>query len=191
MALADSMTSKPARTVRPPKGCEQHLTRKQAAAVLGFASEFKIRQLEKEGRLRSIRGRMGTAFYAKADLLALRAQLDSTPLPTGVAREWSDAELLALLIHPDATRRMRTALDLVLETGISITRAETVVAFHAKHAPLPADPVEHPAAPAVAEASASERRKPERLTRDQLIHSLRHPDPVVREQAFQALKHAH
>jgi len=190
MALTEAATLKPTRTVRPPKGCEQHLTRKQAAAVLGFASEFKVRQLEKEGRLRSIRGSMGTAFYAKADLLALRAQLTTSPVVLGAAREWSDSELLELLVHPLGTRTMRTALDLVLETGISIARAETVIAFYSRHEPPPT-PKESVPTPDLSDGQKHERRNPHRLSRDELILSLRHPDPGVRERAFQALRRGH
>jgi hypothetical protein len=188
MAFAATTTLKPTRTIRPPKGCEHHLTRKQAAAVLGFASEFKVRQLEKEGRLQSIRGAMGTAFYAQADLLALRSQLTARPELFGVAREWSDAELLALLIHPLAEGKQRSALDLVLETGIPIARAEAVVAFHARHGAAPS-PVA--TKPTPANGKTPERRNPTRLSRDELIRSLRHPDPGVREQAFQALRDGH
>jgi hypothetical protein len=193
MEPAVAPTLKPSRTIAPPKGCEQHLTRKQAAAVLGFASEFKVRQLEKEGRLRSIRGAMGTAFYAKAELLALRAKLAASPAPMGAAREWSDAELLELLGHPLTTGTMRSALHLVLETGISIARAEGVVAFYTRHgktpAPMESAPTTAPTpTTALADGKNQERRNPRRLSRDELIHSLRHPDPAVREQAFQALR---
>ena len=198
MPLDASPLPRPARTIRPPKGYEDHLTRKQAAAVLGFASEFKVRQLEKEGRLRSVRGNMGTAFYAKADLLTLRAQLSASSAPAGASREWSDAELLELLLLPLAGGTRRTALDLVLQTGISISRAEGIVAFHAQYAaspppspstatPNPIPAADGPATPAKG-ADPAERRNPSRLTRDELIQSLRHPDPGVREQAFQALR---
>jgi hypothetical protein len=188
MPSTNAIAPRAPRTVRAPKGCEDHLTRKQAATLLGFASEFKVRQLEKEGRLRSVRGNMGTAFYAKADVLALRAQLAAGPTPEGAPREWTDAELLELLIHPHAGRA-RTALDLVLQTGIPISRAESVVAFHSRYAapePSPAAVVD-PAA-AAPEGDPNERRNPQRLSRDALILALRHPDPAVREQAFQALR---
>jgi hypothetical protein len=118
------------RPPRTPPGCEDHLTRQQAAALLGFSSEYKIRQLERDGRLRSVRGPMRTAFYPRADVLALKAELSRAPGhdPTG---DWTDAELLLLLGRPNREGKTRTALDLVLETRISIERAERVSAFWA------------------------------------------------------------
>jgi len=125
MASIGMQHRKPPRT---PAGCDDHLTRQQAAQLLGFPSEFKIRQLEREGRLHSVRGPMRTAFYARADLLALKAELvRQTPEEAGGG--WTDAELLLLLAQPNREGRMRTALDLVLETRISIDHAERVCSF--------------------------------------------------------------
>lgn len=115
---------------RTPPGCEDHLTRQQAAQLLGYSSEFKIRQLEREGRLKSVRGAMRTAFYARADVLALKAQLGRDGVHE-TANDWNDAELLLLLRSPNREGRQRTALDLVLETRISIDRAQNVFAFWA------------------------------------------------------------
>lgn len=56
---------------RPPAGYEDHLTRRQAARLMGLASEYKLREAEREGRIRAVRGAMGTAFYARADVEAL------------------------------------------------------------------------------------------------------------------------
>jgi len=42
------------------------------AVALGFASEFNVRRLEKEGRLRPVRGVMGSAWYPRAQVLAVR-----------------------------------------------------------------------------------------------------------------------
>jgi hypothetical protein len=123
-----SARRKPPRT---PPGCEGHLTRQQAAELLGFSSEFKIRQLEREGRLRSVRGPMRTAFYARADVLVVKAELEQEAPGRGADEDWTDAELLLLLRHPNREGRTRTALDLVLETQISIDRAEKVCAFWA------------------------------------------------------------
>ena len=109
--------------VRRPAGCESHLTRRQAAALLGFASEFKVREFERQGFLRSVRGPMHTAFYARPDVLALKARLaQAAALPQ---TEWSDADLIALLEHPGPAGQ-RTALDLVTEARISIERAERI-----------------------------------------------------------------
>jgi hypothetical protein len=116
---------------RTPPGCEDHLTRQQAAQLLGFSSEFKIRQLEREGRLQSVRGPMRTAFYARADVLAVKAELGRELLGQEATDGWTDAELLLLLRTPNRDGRQRTALDLVLETRISIERAERVFAFWA------------------------------------------------------------
>jgi hypothetical protein len=121
-----SIYRKPPRT---PPGCEDHLTRQQAALLLGFSSEFKIRQLEREGRLQAVRGSMRTAFYAPADVLAVKAELAQESPGQEAADGWTDAELLLLLGSPNREGRPRTALDMVLETRISIDRAECVYAF--------------------------------------------------------------
>ena len=65
--------------IRPPSGYEGFLSRRQAAAALGFASEFKVRRLEKEGRLRPVRGVMGSAWYPRAQVLAVREALAAPP----------------------------------------------------------------------------------------------------------------
>jgi hypothetical protein len=117
------------RQLRRPAGCEGHLTRRQAAAVLGFASEFKIREFERQGLLRSVRGPMRAAFYPRPEVLALKARLaqcEARPCPP---EDWTDADLIALLEHPTPAGPARTALDLVTETRIGIERAERVVDF--------------------------------------------------------------
>jgi hypothetical protein len=190
--------------LRRPAGCEGHLTRRQAASLLGFASEFKIREFERQGRLRSVRGPMRTAFYPRPDVLALKAQLAQTQGAPG--DQWTDADLIALLEHPTATGRRRTALELVTLARISIERAERVYAFWAAGAgaaprgeaesatphppsaarrPLPASRGE---AESGGEAGSGERRGDERLTRDSLIRELRDPNPRVRQQAFESLR---
>ena len=118
--------------LRRPAGCEGHLTRRQAAAVLGFASEFKVREFERQGLLHSVRGPMRTAFYSRPDVLALKARLAQSERTS--PDEWTDADLIALLEYPTEVGRARTALDLVRETRISIERAERVHAFWAKGA---------------------------------------------------------
>jgi hypothetical protein len=200
------------RDLRRPAGYEDHLTRRQAAHLLGFASEFKIRQLERQGLLRSVRGPMRTAFYARADVLAVKAHLAKT---TGeAADEWADADLLALLAAPTATGRVRNALDLVRETRITIERAEQVYRFWAAGgttmrgsagdagmAPSPAGSTRDPLPPsserrplpaprgeAGSGAERDERRGQGRLARDGLIRALRDPDPRVRQRAFEQLR---
>jgi hypothetical protein len=138
----------------PPEGFSDHLSRRQVAALLGFGSEFKVRQLEKAGRLRAVRGAMGSAWYPRDQVTALKIQnslaaraaaprgsgLDGTPLPRGHAR-WSDGDLVNLLRSPlpagegsePAQPRPRTVVDLVAETGIPIARAEQVHRFWLAH----------------------------------------------------------
>ena len=205
------------RTVKPPAGCEGYLTRHQAAIQLGLRSEFKVRQLERDGRLHAVRGRMGTAFYPEAEVLALRAEFDATPRPT--PGRWTDADLIALLRQPTTSGRLRTAVDLVTEARINIARAERVYRFWSKRdetlaarvtsaarllptsaegqvappvGPQPpaaqAPNVPRPAAAGVDSISASERRSTARLAHDGLVRSLRNPDPRIRAEAFIKLK---
>jgi hypothetical protein len=189
------------RQPRAPDGCDGHLTRQQAARLLGFSSEFKIRQLEREGRLRSVRGPMRTAFYAREEVLAVKAELGRGEPGHRADDDWSDADLVALLGHPNREGRLRTPLDLVLETRISIERAQKVHAFWAGCQAAPVPSSDAPPAPSptlLAEKRhqgdsppshlPSERRSADRVSRDALIEELRHPDPRVREQAFAQLK---
>lgn len=172
---------------RRPHGCEGHLTRRQAAAVLGFASEFKIREYERQGLLRSVRGPMRTAFYPRAEVLALKARLAERESAPDDGQAWSDADLIALLARPSPAGRERTALDLVTDARISIERAERVFAFWTAQQPTP-PPVPAPAAATTPPAESSERRGPDRLARDRLIAALRDPDPRVRQRAFDRLR---
>jgi len=201
------------RTVKPPVGCEGHLTRHQAAIQLGLRSEFKIRQFEREGRLHAVRGGMGTAFYPEAEVLALRAQLAASPGPT--PGRWTDADLIALLRQPMSSGRLRTAVDLVTEAKIDIARAERVYRFWSNrdetlaarvtraarllHTPADGKAAEQPRAtqilgeprppaPAVDNAPAGERRSTARLAHAGLVRRLRDPDPRVRADAFIKLK---
>ena len=204
------MNTPPARTrqpIRPPSGYEGFLSRRQAAAALGFASEFNVRRLEKEGRLRPIRGVMGSAWYPRVQVLALREALaapppvappgeSAAPAPYQVVR-WSDAQLIAHLrgraraLDGGAGSRSRTAVDLVADTGISIARAERVYRFWLAHDGHPAavearggTPVPtrtRPAAPA-------ERRSDARIERDVLLQQMRDADPAVRATAFEKLR---
>ena len=165
------------------------MSRRQAAALLGFASEFKVRQLEKAGRLRPVRGVMGSAWYPRTAVLALGEALAGEAAPAGPAR-WSDAALIAMLREPARSGRPRTAVDLVTEAGISISRAERVHRFWLAHDA-------HPTADAAragrgrrppASDGAGERRAEERRERDALLLEMRDPDPKVRAAAFEKLK---
>jgi hypothetical protein len=184
------------RRVRPPSGFEGHLGRREAAALLGLPSEFKIRQFEKQGRLRPVRGAMGSAFYARVDVLALRPLVDAPVPGTGVGpsgRTATDADVLALLRSGP-----KTLVDLVIETGISVARARRLYTFWTEHErrprPEPGPVVVAPVpdvtapAPAVTAAASLERRSPERVGRTALIARLRDPDPQRRAAAFVALK---
>jgi hypothetical protein len=185
------------RAVNPPSGFEAYLSRREAAAVLGLPSEFKIRQFEKAGRLRPVRGPMGSAWYPRAEVLALRPLLEgqrarSASRGVGRASGPTDAELLAAL-----RAGPKTIVDLVVETGISVARAQKLYRFwlaHDRHptalaarGEAPASPAA-PATPAAATKTPTERRSPERLARLAFIRQLRDPDPRVRDAAFEALK---
>lgn len=164
------------RAIRPPSGFEDHLSRRQAAEVLGFPSEFKVRQLEKEGRLYPIRGAMGSAWYPRDQVEAVRRAL---PRPAATTRRirWPDNALIALL-----REKPRTVVDLVVDAGIPISRAERVYRWWKAHeAPALATPAGPPAEP-------SERRSTERLEHDALVAQLRAADPKVRAEAFDKLK---
>ncbi len=176
------------RRIRPPSGLEDHLCRREAAALLGFASEFKVRQLEKEGRLHPIRGAMGSAWYARAEVEALRGQ--AAPIPAGPSSSpgarlrWPDDALIALL-----REKPRTVVDLVVDAGIPIARAERVYRFWRTHeAPRPVESRPAPAPAAAAAGEPSERRSGERIERDALLRQLRDADPKVRAAAFEELK---
>jgi hypothetical protein len=177
------------RSIRPPSGFEDHLCRREAAALLGFASEFKVRQLEREGRLRPIRGAMGSAWYPRGQVEALRGQTVAAPAPDEPRLRWPDDALIGLL-----REKPRTVVDLVVDAGISISRAERVYRFWRTHeaaneAPNEAPrPVESRPLPAPAATDPSERRSGERIEREALVRQLRDADPKVRAAAFEKLK---
>src|SRR5262245_51066743 len=108
MALANTAR----RRLRPPSGYEGYLSRREAASVLGLPSEFRVRQFEKEGRLRPVRGVMGSAWYARSEVMALRPALAAGP-PAPGRRRWSDGELLAMLRQGG-----KSMVDLIVESGI-------------------------------------------------------------------------
>jgi hypothetical protein len=212
------------RPIRPPEGYEGYLSRREAASRLGLASEFKIRQFEREGRLHAVRGRMGTAFYPESEVLNLRATLTQAAGPNSHGR-WSDADLIALLQQPRGDGWPRCAVDLVTEAHVSIVRAERVYRFWASQnesrpsaqaaptASVRTTPVskvlvrvmdkgekrteaaEPGSQPSIvierrktSSTGARERRSLAPLTREALLHQMRHPDPRVRAAAFAKLK---
>jgi hypothetical protein len=194
-----SAINQPRKRLQSPAGCEGYLTRRQAARVLGFASEFKIREFERKGMLHAVRGPMRAAFYPRPEVLALKAQQTLSEPGQVLPDTWTDAELLALLGHPKPTGEARTVFDLVMETQISIERAERIYAFWTKCEPALPSMSGVPKATAASAAGGGpagavepdvpqERRSGPRLSRDNLIHDLRDPDPRVRAQAFAKLK---
>jgi hypothetical protein len=165
--------------IRPPSGYEGYLSRRAAAALLGFGSEFKVRQLERAGRLRPVRGAMGSAWYPPAQVLALRDAAEAGSASPTPGR-WSDAALIGHL-----RARARSVVDLVADTGISISRAERVYRFWLAH---DVHPVASEARARKTDAPALERRSTARIERDDLIRQLRDPDPTARAAAFEKLK---
>ena len=165
------------KTIRPPSGFEDHLCRRDVAVLLGFASEFKVRQLEKEGRLRPIRGAMGSAWYPRGQVDALRGKLARPLSPTAPRLRWPDDALIALL-----REKPRTVVDLVVDAGISISRAERVYRFWLAHEGPRGDAEE------TGDSDPRERRSGERIEHDALVRQLRDADPRVRAAAFEKLK---
>jgi hypothetical protein len=189
--------------IKPPSGYEGFLSRRQAAAALGFASEFKVRRLEQEGRLRPVRGVMGSAWYPRAQVQALRDELAAPPPAGGAAgiapafpARWSDAQLIAHLRtraragDGSAGSRARTPVDLVADTGISIARAERVYRFwlaHDAHA-IAVEARGGPPPASRTRAAPVERRSDARMERDVLLQQMRAADPAVRAAAFDKLR---
>lgn len=169
------------KTIRPPSGFEDHLCRRDAAALLGFASEFKVRQLEKEGRLRPVRGAMGSAWYPRPQVEALRDKTARPLSPTAPRVRWPDDALIALL-----REKPRTVVDLVVDAGVSISRAERVYRFWLAHEGPNEGPISRPVE--VSADEPTERRGGERLAHDALVRQLRDADPKIRAAAFEQLK---
>ena len=188
------------RPIKPPSGYDALLSRREAAAALGFASEFKVRCLEKEGRLRPVRGAMGSAWYPRAQVLALREALAAPPAASAVAdappalARWTDAQLIAHLrararaVDGGAGSRPRTPVDLVADTGISIARAQRVYRFWLAHDAHPVATEARAGGPARARAAPTERRSEARVERDALLQQMRAADPSVRAAAFEKLR---
>ncbi len=153
------------------------------AQALGFASEFKVRQLEKEGRLHPIRGAMGSAWYPRGQVETLRRSLPRPALSPGPRARWTDAALIALL-----RERPRSVVDLVVDAGIPISRAERVYRWWRTHEGSAERPAAHATITADAETDPAERRSGDRLEHDALVRQLRDADPKVRAEAFEKLK---
>jgi hypothetical protein len=172
------------RSIKPPSGLRDPVSRREAAGLLGFASEFKVRELEKRGHLRPVRGVMGSAWYPRSEVLALRTAMAAPRADRDGDRRspaygrWSDGALIAYL-----RERSRTVVDLVADAGIPISRAERVYRFWLTHD-------QHPVAAQTrtARREKTERRSPDRLTHDALLQQLRDPDPKVRAAAFEQMK---
>ena len=173
--------------------------------MLGFASEFKVRELQKQGRLRAVRGVMGSAWYPRVQVLALRDALAAPPAPgadsTAAAHpaspgRWSDAQLVAHLrgraraADGSGATRPRTPVDLVAETGISIARAERVYRFWLAHDVHPvADEARQRAGRSPAPTPPpAERRSESRVEHDALLQQMRAADPAIRAAAFAKLR---
>jgi hypothetical protein len=179
--------------IRSPSGNGDLLSRGEAARLLGFRSEFKVRQLEKEGRLRPVRGAMGSAWYPRGAVEALRRTGARARPVSPTAIGLSDAALIAHLREPSGGKP-RTVVDLVADLGVPISRADRVYRFWLKHDAHPTAEAAravrdgtHPEAGAVPPGPA-ERRSDERLERDTLLQRMRDPDPRVRAEAFEKLK---
>lgn len=148
------------RLPQPPPALADHLSRREVARLLGFASDFPVRRLEQEGALQAVRGAMGQAWYPRAQVVALaetrasgrspavsaRTSASASPVPPseggdstrGAGARWPDAALIARLreLVPatgEGTVRPRTVVDLVADTGIGIARAVRVHRFWLRH----------------------------------------------------------
>jgi hypothetical protein len=146
---------------------------------------------------------MGSAWYPRAQVQALREELTAPPpvasasglAPAAPAR-WSDAQLIAHLrsraraVDGSAASRARTPVDLVADTGISIARAERVYRFWLAHDahPVAVEARGGTAAPSRPRAAPTERRSDARMERDVLLQQMRDSDPAVRAAAFEKLR---
>ncbi len=144
--------------LRAPDGLDDHVSRIEAARLLGYPSSFKVRQLEMQGRLPAVRGRLGSAWYARSDILALRASpvapvavppsrearapAVAPASPGARGRRRTDPELITYLrdfgARSPATARGPTVADLVADMGVSIARAQKVFRFWLTHDGHPA-----------------------------------------------------
>ena len=147
---------------------------------------------------------MGSAWYPRAQVLALREALAAPPSVAVAPRarrhpspaRWSDAQLIAHLrsraraVDGSAGSRPRTPVDLVADTGISIARAERVYRFWLAHDthPVAVEARGGPAPASRTRAAPVERRSDARIERDVLLQQMRDADPTVRAAAFDKLR---
>ena len=202
-----SVNGAPTRTreaIRPPSGYEGFLSRRQAAAALGFASEFKVRRLEQEGRLRPVRGVMGLAWYPRAQVQALREALTAPPSVAPRARP--HAVLAGPLVRRTADRapaqprpRRRRQRGLAgTDAGRSRSRTPASASGGRSASTAsgwPMTPTRSPSrrgaarlpragrAPHRSSAAATRR-----MERDVLLQQMRDADPTVRAAAFDKLR---
>jgi hypothetical protein len=170
------------RRLTPPPGLVDPVSRAQAAELLGYPSVFRIRELERQGRLTATRGVMGSAWYPRREILMLRRQEDAPPTPPGQrraepGRRRTDAELIADLRGADRGGHPAgvaggppTVADLVADTGVSIARAQKVYRFWLAHDAhpmaeqartgrrLPAGPLSDPVVPGASREAARPQR---------------------------------
>lgn len=197
-----------------PVGLDDHVSRIEAARLLGYPSSFRVRQLEKQGKLKAVRGPMSSAWYARSDVLALRASERAPGFPSGEhpfvatspARRRSDPELIAYLRGFASAEAgadgAPSVADLVADMGISIARAQKVHRFWLTHDGHPAaneararrasagrSRLSGEAVKATpTETAPAERRSAARLSRATLIRQLRSPDPTLRAEAYEGLR---
>jgi hypothetical protein len=124
---------------------------------------------------------MGSAWYPRAQVEALRGKIARPLSPTAPRIPWPDDALIALL-----REKPRTVVDLVVDAGISISRAERVYRFWLAHEGPCEEPGEGRAGGGASDPL--ERRSDARIERDALVRQLRDADPRVRAAAFEKLK---
>ncbi len=125
---------------------------------------------------------MGSAWYPRGQVDALRGKLARPLSPTAPRVRWPDDALIALL-----REKPRTVVDLVVDAGISISRAERVYRFWLAHEG-PRVVGARNVGEGSADADPRERRSGERIEHDALVRQLRDADPKVRAAAFEKLK---
>ena len=134
------------RRLDPPPALFDHVCRAEAAELLGYPSIFRVRELERQGRLTAARGPMASAWYPRQQVLALREEEAPATPPSARARlahpgrRRTDAELIAYLRGgPSAAGASPpTVADLVADTGVNIARAQKVYRFWLTHDRHPA-----------------------------------------------------
>jgi hypothetical protein len=134
---------------------------------------------------------MGSAWYPRREVEALRptaarppglprrsAFAGWDPSPTAERVRWPDDALITLL-----REKPRTVVDLVVDAGIPISRAERVYRFWRQH-----ERMRTATSSVVGASEPPERRSGERIEHDALVRQLRDADPKIRAAAFEKLK---